>query len=129
MTGELVIAATPSISMGWLIPMVGSFSQKYPVVEIRLLSIEPHTHDLPKQFDLALCLSQPDTNKYQLRVLYQEHYLAVCKPSLIKDEKPIGEAIYLVTDIEPQQSIRTRLFAEHMTKELHALGMFSRPAQ
>jgi LysR family glycine cleavage system transcriptional activator len=207
MTGELVIAVTPSISMGWLIPMVGTFNESYPEVEIHLASIEPHTRNLPGQFDLALCLSQPETEERQIRVLYQEHYLAVCKPALLKEEKPInrtsdlakypllhdrfnlwqqwfllqdehysggisniyldhgfqcieaarkglgialadqvevaqdlregrlvrltdkglpvGESIYLVTDIEPQQSVRARVFVEHMTKELNALGMIA----
>ena len=206
MTGQLVIAATPSISMGWLISIAASFNQKYPEVEIRLLSIEPHSQQLPSQFDLALCLSQPNTYR-PMRVLYQEKYLAVCKPSLLRDDKPInrisdlasytllhdrfnlwqqwfllqdeiyktgtsnfhldygfqcieaarcgvgialadqvevtqdlrdgklirltdkgvpvGESIYLVSDIEPRQSIRTRLFVEHMTNALQALGMLS----
>ena len=96
MSGEIIIAVTPSISMNWLLGTIGEFCQRYPEVEPRLLTIEPHQRKLPTEFDIALCLGQPETPLRQVTELYQEHYFPVCRPGLIKTDQPINKPVDLL---------------------------------
>ena len=91
LAGELVIAATPTISINWLLQVLDSYSQRYPEVEVRIVTIEPHQRELPRQFDLALCLGQPDTPGRVSRKLYQEYYFPVCSPALINPDQAISK--------------------------------------
>ena len=96
LAGELVIAATPTVSINWLLQVLSSYSQRYPEVELRVVTIEPHQRELPRQFDLALCLGQPDTPGRRSRKLYQEYYFPVCSPALIQPDQPIANAADLL---------------------------------
>ncbi len=91
LAGELVIATTPTISTNWLPEVIMAYSQRYPEVELRFITIEPHQRDLPRQFDLALCLGAPAAQDKQVAKLYQEYYFPVCAPALPRPERPIQQ--------------------------------------
>lgn len=55
MAGSITIATTPSISVYWLIPVLGEFSARYPEVELRMVNIEPRLHVMPPDVDIAIC--------------------------------------------------------------------------
>ena len=90
LAGELVVAATPTVSINWLLGVINAYCQRYPEVEIRVVTIEPHQRSLHMQFDLALCLGQPETPGRLSQKLYQEYYFPVCSPALITTEQPIA---------------------------------------
>jgi LysR family glycine cleavage system transcriptional activator len=89
LTGELVIATTPTISINWLPGVIAAYMQQYPEVELRFVTIEPYQRKLPRQYDLALCLGQPDAHNKTVSKLYQEHYFPVARPSLVTADRPV----------------------------------------
>jgi len=90
LAGELVVAITPTISINWLPGVIKGFAARYPEVELRFVTIEPHQRKLPQQFDLALCLGQPEVQGKAIRKLYQEYYFPVAAPSLVSPDKHYG---------------------------------------
>lgn len=82
MQGEVVIAATMTISTSWLLQLLQRFQDKYPEVQIRLVNIEPRQQVLPQEFDLAICLGKPEETSRQIYPLYEEHYRPVVNPKL-----------------------------------------------
>lgn len=91
LAGELVIATTPTISTNWLPAVIKAYCQRYPEVELRFVTIEPHQRTLPSRFDLALCLGIPDVRGKQVAKLYQEYYFPICAPALVSSEQPIQQ--------------------------------------
>jgi len=63
LAGELVVATTPTMSINWLPGVISTYRNRYPEVELRFVTIEPHQRELPQEFDLALCLGQPDSER------------------------------------------------------------------
>lgn len=90
--GSLVIASTPSISVGWLLRVIGEFSKKYPEIELRLINIEPLQRELAADIDVAICYGPPDAGHRQVQELFRERYFPVCSPALLLPEQPIEKA-------------------------------------
>jgi LysR family glycine cleavage system transcriptional activator len=91
LAGELVVAVTPTISVNWLPAIIGVYVGRYPEVDLRFVTIEPHQSKLPRQFDLALCLGQPDAPGREVKKLYQEYYFPVASPALLAADRPINK--------------------------------------
>ncbi len=89
MAGRLVIASTPSISAGWLVTAIGEFSQRYPEMEISLLTIDPMQMDIPAEVDVAICYGKPHARRREVKALYCEKYFPVCSPKLLSTERPL----------------------------------------
>ncbi|MFT5483613.1 MAG: LysR family glycine cleavage system transcriptional activator [Halieaceae bacterium] len=89
LAGELVVAATPSISANWVLDVISAYRSKYPEVVIKVDTIEPRQRTLPHQLDVAICLGEPQVGGRQSRKLYQEHYFPVCSPTLLHSEHPV----------------------------------------
>jgi len=87
MSGEVVIAATASITMGWLLPVLNDFQSRYPEIQLRIITIEPQQQELPAEFDLAVCLGKPNAHSRSLEKLYEERYQPVCSPQLLKSKR------------------------------------------
>ncbi|NIB39881.1 LysR family transcriptional regulator [Pseudomaricurvus alkylphenolicus] len=82
--GDLTIAATPSVSSAWLLPIVGDFAQQYPEINVQLINIAPRTKQIDSQIDVAVCFGPPDPGKRRIEPLFREHYFPVCNPKLLK---------------------------------------------
>ncbi len=89
LAGELVIATTASISMNWLLDVMGAYRGKYPEVELRMETIEPGIRLLTPKWDIALCLGEPQVESRDCRQLYQEHYFPVCSPTILQSDSPV----------------------------------------
>lgn len=89
MSGSLVVASTPSISVSWLVRMIGEFSQTYPEVDIHLVNINPQQANIPPEVDLAVCFGRPEVQHHRLYELYREAYFPVCSPKLVAASKPV----------------------------------------
>ncbi len=89
MAGRLVIASTPSISAGWLVTAIGEFSQRYPEMEISLLTIDPMQMDIPAEVDVAICYGKPHARRRDVTELFREKYFPVCSPKLLNVERAL----------------------------------------
>lgn len=83
LTGELVLATTPTISINWLLQVLDAYRLRYPQVNLNVITIEPHQRVLPSEIDIALTLGQPSTPAHVTHKLYQEYYSPVCSPGLL----------------------------------------------
>jgi LysR family glycine cleavage system transcriptional activator len=89
MQGSLVVATTPSISVNWLVRLMGEFSQKYPEIELRLVNIQPGQRTLPAEAEIAVCYDIPDEPKREVIELYRENRIPVCSPTLLRDDQAV----------------------------------------
>lgn len=96
MKGSLVIASTPSISVGWLMRVIGDFSQSYPQVEIRVVNIDPLQQELSAQIDIAICYGRPLAGQREVRELFRERYIPVCSPDILSADRLIETAADLL---------------------------------
>ncbi|MEP5567524.1 MAG: LysR substrate-binding domain-containing protein [Halioglobus sp.] len=83
LSGELVVAAPPSISACWLLAMIGDFNRSYPEIEIRLDNIQPMQRELPNEIEVAVCFGEPIAPKKVIRELFREKYGPVASPALL----------------------------------------------
>jgi len=88
--GPLVIASTPSISVGWLLRVIGEFSRRHPEVALRLQNIDPLQRDIGAEIDVAICYGQPEAGHRQVRELFREQYFPVCSPALLSSHHPVN---------------------------------------
>jgi LysR family transcriptional regulator, glycine cleavage system transcriptional activator len=96
MAGSITIATTPSISVYWLIPVLGEFSVRYPEVELRMVNIEPRLRVLPADVDIAICFGAPDAPRHNVRELYREVFFPVASPKLLSGRQSIQQAADLL---------------------------------
>lgn len=96
MAGSITIATTPSISVYWLIPVLGEFSVRYPEVELRMVNIEPRLHVMPPDVDIAICFGAPDAPRHTVRELYRESFFPVASPKLLSGRQPIQQTADLL---------------------------------
>ena len=89
--GTLVVAATPSITTGWLLSLIRQFNETYPEIELRLVNIGPQQRDLPPETSVAICFGEPDAPQKVIRELFRERYFPVCSPALLRADAPINK--------------------------------------
>jgi LysR family glycine cleavage system transcriptional activator len=89
LAGELVVAATASISMSWLLDVISSYCKKYPEVELRMETIETGPRLLTSKCDVALCFGKPQAEGRVCRQIYQEYYFPVCSPAILQTGLPV----------------------------------------
>jgi LysR family glycine cleavage system transcriptional activator len=82
--GEIVIGTTATIMLNWLLPVLAKVQQQYPEISFNLQTLEPHQQSLPSNLDIALCLGKPDEPNRSISKLYDEYYVPVCHPTLLK---------------------------------------------
>lgn len=87
LSGEVVIAATATISMSWMLRILREVRERYPEIRIHLTTIEPKVRRLDSGLDIAICLGEPEAPDRQVTALYEEHYLPVCSPELLQSRK------------------------------------------
>jgi len=90
LSGEVVLATTPTIAMSWLLQILADFQLKYPEINVRILTLEPGQQQLPSDFDLAICLGKPEETVRTVTKLYDERYVPVCSPKLLPSQQLSG---------------------------------------
>ena len=96
MAGSLVVAATPSITTGWLFAAIRDFSDRYPEIEIRVVNIEPEQRELPPEANVAVCFGEPEGAHWVVRELFRERQFPVCSPGLLRADQPVNTAADLL---------------------------------
>jgi LysR family transcriptional regulator, glycine cleavage system transcriptional activator len=89
LSGELVVAAPPSISACWLLAMIGDFNRSYPEIEIRLDNIQPMQREVPADIEVAVCFGEPIAPNRVVRELFREKYGPVVSPALLPPDGTI----------------------------------------
>ncbi|MEP2652777.1 MAG: LysR substrate-binding domain-containing protein [Paraglaciecola sp.] len=92
--GEVVIGTTATIMLNWLLPVLATVQQQYPEISFDVQTLEPLQQYLPSNLDFALCLGRPDDPSRVVTKLYDEYYLPVCNPTLLK-----GQPVQHVKDL------------------------------
>lgn len=83
MAGSLVIGSTPSITLGWLLRVIGEFHRRYPEVQLQLRSIAPGEKNLPAAHDICICYGLPNAGTRLVTELFTERYFPVCSPAVV----------------------------------------------
>lgn len=115
MAGELVVATTSTIAMGWLLEVLGNFQQRFPEITLRMITLAPRQQELPAEFDVAVCLGEPAETVRSVTRLYQENYVPVCSPKLLRTDQPVQEPADLLAYplIHDRLSQWQRWFQQH----------------
>lgn len=95
MQGSLVLATTPSISVNWLLRVMGEFSLEYPEIDLQLINIQPGQKNIPVEAEIAICYDIPNEPQRQAFELYREYRIPICSPILLRDDKPVTKPIDL----------------------------------
>ncbi|WP_339719530.1 LysR substrate-binding domain-containing protein [uncultured Paraglaciecola sp.] len=82
--GEIIIGTTATIMLNWLLPVLANVQLQYPEISFNLQTIEPHQKSIPSNLDIALCLGRPEDSNRTISKLYDEYYVPVCNPVLLK---------------------------------------------
>ncbi len=96
MAGDLSLSTTPSTSSSWFLQIVGSFSQRYPEINLQLHNMQPHSHHIDSNIDVAVCYGRPSNTERHIEPLLREHYFPVCHPSLISGDDDIASTTDLL---------------------------------
>ncbi len=89
LSGDLIIAATPSSASAWVMDIVGRFAQRYPEINLQLRSLPPKTRTLDSQIDVAICFGLPEVSQRTVEPLFRESYFPVCNPNLLSGDRAI----------------------------------------
>ena len=84
--GEVVIGTTGTIMLNWLLPVLADVQKQYPEISFKLRTLDPQQKALPSELDIALCLGCPDEPDKEVKKLYDEYYVPVCNPALLKGQ-------------------------------------------
>ena len=122
MSGNLVVASTPSIIMGWLLALIRDFNQRYPEIELRVLNIEPRQHALPPEVSVAVCFGEPDSSQRVVKKLFHERYFPVCSPGLLREAEPVNRPVDLLQYplVHDQHGRWQRWLADHALDSANA---------
>jgi LysR family glycine cleavage system transcriptional activator len=82
--GEIVIGTTATIMLNWLLPILANVQRQYPEITFKLKTLEPQQESLLPTLDIALCLGKPEDPSRIISKLYDEYYVPVCSPALLK---------------------------------------------
>lgn len=100
----LVISSVPSFSSRWLVSRLGGFQTQEPEINLRLSpSIELSTF-ADSDLDLCIRLGRDKYAGLKSQLLFREHLVLVCHPSVINMDEPIREqlvSIPMITDTGP----------------------------
>ncbi|WP_160151835.1 LysR substrate-binding domain-containing protein [Microbulbifer sp. ALW1] len=93
LSGEVVIATTATIASRWLLRILAEVQQRYPEIRLRVTTIEPRARHLGDEADIAICLGEPEAPARQVTPLYQEHYLPVASPQLLRAREDLSRSL------------------------------------
>ena len=80
MRGPLTIRTYPTFAERWLIPRLRDFCQKYPDIEIHLISTQDTVDFSSLETDVAIAYGEQDWPEYECAHLFNEEIVPVCSP-------------------------------------------------
>lgn len=95
LAGSLTIYARPSITQCWLIPKLQDFIQKYPLIELSILTGNDTVNLQRTGIDLALYFDHQPAVNLNYQYLMDEQIVPVCSPEYAKKMNLIGHIQHL----------------------------------
>ncbi|MBK4995662.1 LysR family transcriptional regulator [Pseudomonas sp. S37] len=82
---HLTVSVTPSFASKWLIPRLGSFAQRYPDIDLRVLATDRLSHFSTDGVDIAVRYGKPDFGAgLNSELLMEQRIVAVASPRLFE---------------------------------------------
>lgn len=83
--GDLVISCVPALLAFWLIPRIGTFTEQFPGVRLRLIPSNEHACVHDRGIDLCIRYGDSDWNDCWFRLLTHIHLFPVASPTLLNN--------------------------------------------
>jgi LysR family D-serine deaminase transcriptional activator len=80
LAGSLTIYARPSIAQCWLVPKLSDFIQRYPFIQLSILTGNENVNFQRTGVDLALYFDDQPSFQLNYQYLMDEHIIPVCSP-------------------------------------------------
>ena len=80
LAGSLTIYARPSIAQCWLVPKLSDFIQRYPFIQLSILTGNENVNFQRTGVDLALCFDNQPSFQLNYQYLMDEYIIPVCSP-------------------------------------------------
>ncbi|OTG83709.1 DNA-binding transcriptional regulator DsdC [Acinetobacter sp. ANC 4648] len=80
LAGSLTIYARPSIAQCWLVPKLPDFIQRYPFIQLSILTGNENINFQRTGIDLALYFDNQPSFQLDYQYLMDEHIIPVCSP-------------------------------------------------
>ncbi|MGO2513039.1 LysR substrate-binding domain-containing protein [Marinomonas polaris] len=100
----LVISSVPSFSSRWLVSRLGGFQSQEPEINLRLSPSINLSTFADSDLDLCIRLGRGDYAGLKSQLLFREHLVLVCHPSIINLDQPIKAQLInipIITDTGP----------------------------
>ncbi|WP_148715589.1 transcriptional regulator GcvA [Chitinolyticbacter meiyuanensis] len=88
---RLTINSTPTLAMYWLLPRLTQFQQRFPDIELKLMTSDRDISRLDTPFDVAIRRGPGDWPGYATKPFLEERELPLISPALL-ERSPIQEA-------------------------------------
>ena len=114
---QLVVDALPTFAMRWLLPRLAQFQQRFPHVQLRLLSSDAKLHPASGGFDVAVRRGPITLKGCNTKLFLREYEVPVCSPALlrrrrIKSPEDLQHHTLLYADTRPNAWARWLTQAE-----------------
>ncbi len=80
LAGSLTIYARPSIAQCWLVPKLSDFIQRYPFIQLSILTGNENINFQRAGIDLAIYFDNQPSFQLDYQYLMDEHIIPVCSP-------------------------------------------------
>lgn len=84
----LQVATDFAFAAYWLMPRLERFHQRYPAVDVSLVTSERGLGALPSETDVAIIFGDGRSQHGEAHLLFHEEVYPVCSPLLLKNETP-----------------------------------------
>ncbi|MFK3820313.1 LysR substrate-binding domain-containing protein [Pseudomonas sp. NPDC089407] len=82
---HLTVSVTPTFASKWLIPRLGSFAQRYPDIDLRVLATDRLSHFSTDGVDIAVRYGKPDFGAgLNSELLMEQRIVAVASPRVLE---------------------------------------------
>lgn len=96
LAGSLTIYARPSIAQCWLVPKLSDFIQRYPFIQLSILTGNENINFQRTGIDLAIYFDNQPSFQLDYQYLMDEHIIPVCSPEYAEKFNLIGNLDNLI---------------------------------
>ena len=89
-SGLLKVETSISFASCWLLPRLPDFNQRFPDVELQLLTRDYTTNYDPVDVDIAIIFGKPELPGIESRIIFEETMIVVCAPTLVPGNKMLA---------------------------------------
>ncbi|WP_027908302.1 LysR family transcriptional regulator [Pseudomonas sp. URMO17WK12:I4] len=122
----LQVATDFAFAAYWLMPRLQRFHQRYPDVDVSLITSERDLASLPAEIDVAISFGDGRFKHGEQHLLFSEEVFAVCSPLLLKDLETSGEPLAQLPLLHLRPESRSRWF--DWSGLFRALGIAEMPS-